>query len=156
MRARQRTDPSFNGADIVLQTAGACQPHDGLRQRQRVLGAMVNFPGQKILSFLRASAFGDVDGDSAQTHHAAALVDRCGRRASAPALLAVRPDDAKLRFTGARAALEMADRLAQPADIVPVEQFLDVAGGHLEIPGIDAENPVLPLVPYPVAIDPVP
>ena len=46
--------------------------------------------------------------------------------------------------------------LAQRLDVVRMQQRLDIGRGHLEARRIDAENPILAIVPHPVAVDPVP
>ena len=90
MHPRQRIDPAFDRLDVGLDVVAARQPHDGLRQRQRILGAVIDFARQQVLAFLGMLALGDVDGDAADAHDAAALVDGGRRRADAPADLAVR------------------------------------------------------------------
>ena len=95
---RQRVDPAFDRADVGLDVVAARQPDDGLRQRQRVLGAVIDFPRQQVLALLGLLALGDVDGDAADADDAAALVGGRRRRADAPAHLAVGPDDAEFRF----------------------------------------------------------
>lgn len=126
VHARQRIDAPFHRIDVVLDFIGTGEPHDRLRQRQRVLGAMIDLARQQILPLFRALAFGDVDGDAAHAHHAAALVDRRGCRADAPAHLAIGPVDAKLAFIGVRAGIERGNRLAELVDVVGMQQRLDV------------------------------
>ena len=95
---RQRVDPSFDRTDVGLHVLAARQPDDGLRQRQRVLGAVIDLPRQQVLPLLGLLALGDIDGDAADADDAAALVGARRRRTRAPAHLAVRPDDAEFRF----------------------------------------------------------
>ncbi len=95
---RQRVDPPFDRTDIGLHVLAARQPDDGLRQRQRVLGTVVDLPRQQVLPLLGLFALGDIDGDAADADNTAALVGGCRRRARAPAHLAIRPDDAEFRF----------------------------------------------------------
>src|SRR5258708_21492362 len=98
MYPRQRIDPPFHRADVSLDVLAAGQPDDGLRQRQRILGAVIDFPCQEILPLFGALALCDVDGDAADAYHTTALVDGCGRCADTPANLAARPHDAELRL----------------------------------------------------------
>ena len=95
---RQRVDPPFDRTDIGLHVLAARQPDDGLRQRQRVLGAVIDLPRQQVLPLLGLLALGDIDGDAADADDVAALVGARRRRAGAPAHLAVRPDDAEFRL----------------------------------------------------------
>jgi hypothetical protein len=66
------------------------------------------------------------------------------------------PDHAEFRLIRTRALGEPGDRLAQIADVIGMQQGLDMFRRHLELLRIDAEDPVLALVPHPVAVDPVP
>ncbi|MGY4446573.1 hypothetical protein ACVWZR_001233 [Bradyrhizobium sp. i1.3.1] len=87
---------------------------------------MIHLAREQVLSLFRAFAFGDVHGDAAHAHHAAALVHRRGRRADAPAHLAIGPADAKLAFIGVRAGVERGNRLAELVDVIRVQQRLDI------------------------------
>ena len=156
MNARECIDPSLDRADVTLDVFAARQTDDGLRQRQCVLGAVVNFAGQQVLTFFGLFAFGNVYGHAADTDDTPFLVDARRRRAGAPAYLAVRPNDSKLRFVGRDAFGELGHRLAQFVNVVRVEQFLNACRCHRKCLRIDAENLILALVPHPVAIDPVP
>src|SRR6185437_15326198 len=98
-------------------------------------------------------ALGDVNGDPAHPHDTATCISRRGRRANAPALFAIGAYDPKFRFMGASTSLELADRSAQFDEVDRMQQRLDVLRGHVEIGRFDAENPVLALVPHPVAVD---
>ena len=98
VHARKRVDPSFDRPDIGLHVLAARQPDDGLGQRQRVLGAMIDLPRQQVLPLLGLLALGDVDGDTADADHAAALVGARRRRAHAPPHLAVWPPDTEFRL----------------------------------------------------------
>ncbi len=156
MHARQRIDASFDGVHIGLDLVGAGEAHDRLRQRQRILGAMIDFPCQQVLPFLGALAFGDVHGDAADAHDAAAVVHRRRRRADAPADLSIGPDNTELGLIGPCALVELGDRLAQLIDVIGMQQRLDVGRVDLEALGADAKDAILPLVPHPVAADPIP
>ncbi|OIQ62955.1 hypothetical protein GALL_555100 [mine drainage metagenome] len=111
MHTGQRADPSLHRLYVSLNAFAPGQPDNRLRQRQRILRAMIDFPGQKILSFLRPLSFSNVDGDPADAYDAAGLVDGRGRRADAPANLTVGPDDSKLGFVGSGAFVKMGHRL---------------------------------------------
>ncbi len=95
---RQRIDPALDRANVGRHVFAARQPDDGLRQRQRILGAVIDFPGQQVLTFFGLLALGDVNGDAADANHAAVLVGARGRRSDAPAYLATRPDDPEFRL----------------------------------------------------------
>src|SRR5258708_25650171 len=91
MHPRKRIDPTFDRLIVGLDVFTPRQSNDGLRERQRILGAMIDFAGQQILAFFRLLPFGDVNGDTADTHDTAAVVDRFGGGADAPTDLAVPP-----------------------------------------------------------------
>src|SRR5712664_2623332 len=117
---------------------------------------MIDLPGQQILTFFRLLPFGDVNGDAADAHDAAAVVDRCRGSADAPADLAVRPSDPEFGFIGRYALGELGDGLSQFVDIVRMEQGLNACRCRHEGFWIDAKDAVLAFVPHPVAVDPAP
>src|SRR5260370_23358309 len=98
MDPRESIDPPFHRLNVGFDVVAPRQPNNGLRQRQRILGAMIDFPGQQTLTFFRLLPFSDFNGDTADTRDTAALVERSRGRADAPAHLAVRSIDSKLRF----------------------------------------------------------
>ena len=126
MHPRKRVDPSLNRPDVALHVFAARQPDDGLRQRQRVLGAVIDLPRQQCLSLFGLLALGDVDGDAADADDTAGLVEGGGRRADAPAHLTVGADDPELRLIRFDTLCELGDRLAQFIGIVRVQEHLDV------------------------------
>src|SRR4029077_993229 len=111
---------------------------------------------QKILPFFGALAVRYIDRDAAHPYDTAGPVDGCRCCPEAPANLAVRANDAKFGFMGADALVEQAHRLAQPIEIVGMQQRLNI--GRIDNEGvmIAPEDPELPFVPHPVAVDPVP
>src|ERR1700716_660942 len=111
MHPRQGADPALHRLNVSLDVFASREPDNGLRKRQRILGAVIDFPGQQALAFFRPLPFGDVNGDAADADPAAALVDRSGGGADAPANLAVRPNDSKLRFIGSCTLVELRQRL---------------------------------------------
>ena len=125
-RASALIRPS-TACDIGLDGFAARQPHDRLRQRQRVLGAVIDFARQQGLALFGALAFGDVDGDAADADHAAALVDGRRRRPDAPANFAVRPADPEFRLVGSLHPCRIRrSTLAQLVDVVRMQQRLDI------------------------------
>ena len=156
MHPRQRIDPALHRFDVSLHIFAARQSNDGLRQCQGILGAMIDLPGQQILTFFRLLPFGDVNGDAADAHDAAAVVDRCRGGADAPADLAVPPPDPEFGFIGRYALGELGDGLSQFVGIVRMKQRLNACRCRHEGSWIDSKDVVLAFVPHPVAIDPVP
>src|SRR5258708_40329398 len=116
MHPRKRIDPTFDRLNVGLDVSPPRQSNDGLRELQRILGAMIDFSGKQILAFFRLLPFGDVNGDAADTHDTAAVVDRCRGGADAPADLAVRPLDPEFGFVGHYALCELGDYLSQLDD----------------------------------------
>src|SRR6266404_5524888 len=86
MHPRKRVDPTFHRLNVGFYVFPARQSNDGLRQCQRILGAMIDLAGQQILTFFRLLALGDVNGDAADPHDTAAVVDRCRGGADAPGI----------------------------------------------------------------------
>src|SRR6266404_7379876 len=156
MHPRKRVDPTFHRLNVGFYVFPARQSNDGLRQCQRILGAMIDLAGQQILTFFRLLALGDVNGDAADPHDTAAVVDRCRGGADAPADIAVRPFDPEFGFVRRYALGELGDGLSQFVDIVRMEQRLNACRCRHEGFWIDAEDAVLALVPHPVAVDPAP
>src|SRR5258705_10395157 len=156
MHPCKRIDPTFDRLNVGLDVFAPRQSNDGLRERQRILGAMIDLAGQQILTFFRLLPFGDVNGDAADTHDPAAVVDRCRGGADAPADLAVRPLDPELGFIRRYALGELGDGLSQLVDIVRMEQLLNACRCRHEGAWIDSKDAVLAFVPHPVAVYPVP
>ena len=117
---------------------------------------MIDFPSEQVLTFLGALPFGDVDGYAAYAHHTTGLVDRCCRGADAPANFTIGSIDPKLGLMRSFAPAELGDRQAQLMEIAWMKQRLDVRGRHHKVVRIDPKDLELPLVPHPVAVDPVP
>src|SRR6202008_388072 len=111
---------------------------------------------EQVLALFGAFALGDVDGHAADPHDAAMPVGAGGRRADAPPFLAIRSLDPEPRLIGAHAAVEMCYRLLQLLGIVGMQELPDIVRRDHEGLRFDAEDPVLAVVPHPVAIDPVP
>src|SRR5229473_4216119 len=143
MHPRTRIDPPFDGLNVSLDVVAARQSNDGLRERQRILGAMIDLAGQQILTFFRLLPFGDVNGDAADAHDAAAVVDRCRGSADAPADLAVRPPDPEFGFIGRYALGELRDGLSQLVGIVRMKQRLNACRCRNEGSWVDSKDAVL-------------
>src|SRR5260370_5451104 len=156
MHPRKRIDPPLHRLNVSLDVFAARHWNDGLRERQRILGAMIDLPGQQVLAFFRLLAFGDVNGDAADPDHTAAVVDRCRGGADAPADLAVWPLDPEFGFIRRYALGELGDGLSQLVDIVRMEQGLNACRCRPEGAWIDAKDAVLAFVPHPVTVDPIP
>ena len=95
MNPGQRADPALHRLNVGGDILGPRQTNNRLRQRQRILGAVVDFPCEQILTLLGALALGDVNRYAADADDPAALVDGRRRRPDAPAHLAVRSNDSK-------------------------------------------------------------
>ena len=79
MNPGEGVDASLNRLNIGFDISGARQSNDRLGKRQRILGAVIDLPGQQILTLFRAFAFGNIDRHAADTDHAAILVDASPR-----------------------------------------------------------------------------
>src|SRR5947208_14520199 len=89
---------------------------------------MIDLPGQQILTFFRLLPFGDVNGDAADAHDAAAVVDRCRGGADAPADLAVPAPYPEFGFIGRYALGELGDGLSKLVGIVGMKQRVNAGG----------------------------
>src|SRR5262249_36794405 len=132
------------------------QAHDRLYERQGVARAVVDLARQQYLTLFRFLAVGDVDGHPADAHDVVGRVDARHRRSDAPAQLAVWTADAKFALKARRAGRRRLDRVLQMLPVLGVNQRLDVVDGEVKARGIDAEDPILPVVPDEVAVDGIP
>ena len=156
MDPRQRADPAFYRLHIGFDAFAAREPDDRLSQRQRILGAVIDFAGKQALPLLGPLALGDIDGDAADADDAAGLVEVAAAVPNSQRISPSGRHDTKFGLVGFDALVELGHRLAQFVDVVGMEQGLHILRIDLEGLRIDPEYPELPFVPHPVAVDPVP
>src|SRR5882672_6398029 len=118
MNPCKRTDAALYSLYVRANIMCTRQSNNRLRQRQSIFRAVVDFPGQQILAFFGAFAFGDVHGDATDTEDAAALVEGRSRCPDAPAYLAIGPGDPKFRFMRSCTFCKLAHGLGQGVSIV--------------------------------------
>src|SRR3954470_6710976 len=148
MRARQRLDAAFDDRNISRDAASLGQSHDRLHDRHRVLGAVIDLAREQRLALLGFLALGNVHRDAADAHDFPVAVLGCGRRAGAPAHLAVGTPYAILSLV--RYAL-LHQGLHAALQLLPVfwqDENLEVLGRDDVFARRDAIDGVLPLVPY--------
>ena len=117
---------------------------------------MVDLARQQRLALFSLLAVGDVDGHAADAHDVVSGVDARHRRSDTPAQLAVRPADAKFALKARRVGRRRLDRVLQMLPVLGVDERPDIVDGEVEARGIDAEDPILPIVPHEVAVDGIP
>src|SRR5262249_42520253 len=130
--------------------------HDRLYKRQGVARAVVDLARQQHLALFRLLAVGDVDGHATDAYDVVGRVDARHRRSDAPAQLAVRTADAKFALKARRAGRRRLDCILQVLPVLGVDQCLDIVDGEVEARRIDAEDPILSVVPDEVAVDRIP
>ncbi len=73
MGAAERRDPSAHGDDEILLGGGAGQRDHGLDDAERILGPVVDLPGQQVAGVLIGLALGDIPQDHRGKRRAAHL-----------------------------------------------------------------------------------
>src|SRR5688572_21501129 len=146
MDAGQRVDAPFDRARVIGGIDVAREPHDRLHQRERVLGAMIDFARKQRLAFLGCFAVGDVDGNTAHPDECAGRVMRRRGTRQAPANFAIWPPRTVFHLEWRTGGKEAVPSLIQYGEIVRIDEGAYVFSGDHEIRA-DAENPPLALIP---------
>jgi hypothetical protein len=157
VRPGQCRDPALDRAGELLLAVGAGQAHRGLRDGQRVLGAVVDLPREDELALLGVLAGRDVGGDALQPVAGRRAVPPGGGAPVEPAQAAIaRADDAELPLQLAAAA-GLGERGLQGGPVLGMHQGEELRLGGLALAGGQAEQrrelggpadqPGLPVVP---------
>src|SRR5579862_4588494 len=149
MRPRQSFDSAIDCLHVVVDTSCARQPDNRLNDGKGVTRPVVDLARKQNLTRLCFLAIGDVDRDAADPHHAAASIDARRRRTGAPTQFAAWTSDAKLDLLRALAHRNALKVLAQRRRVLGMDERADVRRRYAKGLRVDAEDPVLALVPSP-------
>src|SRR6476646_3773971 len=112
---------------------------------------MVDFAREQRLALLGDLAVGDVHRYAADPGDVPGSIEARRRSADAPADFAVRALDAEFVLDGLVVREQELQRRLQPLPVLRVNQGAHVLGGYGEIPPVDAEYAVLPVIPQAIA-----